>query len=281
MRAIHINHTAPFMKRNGQDKYECEDFELLTTALSALKWREHNGTIKMVTDDEGYKYYSDNGLLPLWDVVSRELLDMPALDPGMFWAGAKLYALSREEAPVAVMDTDFIVWAPIAFDNLGDITVIHREPLYKDIYPDVSSFKMKEGYTFDPAWDLSEEPANTAFYVIKNEAFKDCYIRSALDFMENAMPCEDSLTYMVFAEQRLLAMCAKKNGIEVDSFSSPERLFKDGERYFTHTWGMKQQMRDRSELRYDFCMRCAKRLERDFPEYAKILKKTEILKNYF
>ena len=281
MRAIHINHTAPFMKRNGQSTYLCEDFELLTCALSALKWREHNGTIKMVTDSTGYKFYADNNLLSLWDDVSCALDNIPNWNFKMFWAGAKLYALSLEDAPVAVMDTDFIVWAPLAFSNLGDVTAIHRESIYTDVYPDINTFKMKRGYIFDPDWDWREEPVNTAFYVIKNRELKDKYTKEAFLFMENAIECGDCLTYMVFAEQRILPMCAKAMDCRVDSFSKLERLFNDGERYFTHTWGMKQQMRDMPKLRYDFCMRCANRIKRDFPDYAKILGEVDILKKYF
>mgnify|MGYP000721346980 FL=1 len=39
MDAIHINWTKPFRNRFNVP-YEVEDFEILTTILSALKWRE-------------------------------------------------------------------------------------------------------------------------------------------------------------------------------------------------------------------------------------------------
>ena len=45
MDAIHINWTKPFRNRFNSP-YEVEDFEILTTILSALKWREKNGIIK-------------------------------------------------------------------------------------------------------------------------------------------------------------------------------------------------------------------------------------------
>ncbi len=280
MDAVHINWTKPITDKTGE-KYAAEDFELLTTALSALCWRVHNGGITMITDSAGYEFYEKNGLLPLWDEVKTTLDDMPAFDSDMFWAAGKIWALKNSAAPVAVIDTDFIVWAPIAFDNLADAAVIHEEDLYPDVYPDISCFKMKDGYSFRPDWDLSLRACNTAFAVIKNPELLEYYTSEAVRFMENAQKGGDALTYMVFAEQRLLPICAKKLGLKITVLSTPERLFRDGEKYFTHTWGMKQQMRDMSGLRHDFCVRCASRLNRDFPDAARILKRIDCLKNYF
>ena len=48
MDAIHINWTKPFRNRFNAP-YEVEDFEILTTILSALKWREKNGNIKSLS----------------------------------------------------------------------------------------------------------------------------------------------------------------------------------------------------------------------------------------
>ncbi|MCD8390212.1 MAG: hypothetical protein LUD03_00005 [Firmicutes bacterium] len=278
MDAIHINKTRIFPKT----KYNIEDFEILTTVLSALKWREHNGKITMFTDSAGYEYYAENNLLSLWDGgVSVSLNAMPDINSDMFWAGGKIFALGQCSAPVAMIDTDFIVWAPLAFDNLPALTVIHSEDIYPDVYPPREHFKMKSGYRFDKDWNWSKRPLNTAFTVIKSEELLQYYTKSAMDFMQNAEDADDNLTYMVFAEQRLLAMCADKMGVEVKELSNLENLFRDGERYFTHIWGMKQQMRDNGRLRYDFCMRCLNRIKRDFPHMIDILKKIDCLKGYF
>ena len=281
MDAIHINWTKPFTDKTGL-QYETEDFELLTTALSALNWQKHNGKISMITDSAGYEFYEKNGLLPLWDNgVKKTLDDIPGINSDMFWAAGKLWALKNSSAPVAMIDTDFIVWAPIAFDNLADAAVIHEEDLYPDVYPDISHFKMKDGYEFDAEWDFSLRACNTAFAVIKNQELLEYYTSEAIKFMQSAEDTGDPLTYMVFAEQRLLPLCAKKLGLQITVVSNLERLFNDGERYFTHTWGMKQQMRDMPELRYDFCMRCAARIQREFPDWADILGKIDCLKPYF
>ncbi|MCH5212430.1 MAG: hypothetical protein J1G06_05405 [Oscillospiraceae bacterium] len=278
MDAIHSTWSKPRIYSTGG--FFIEDFDILTTILSALKWREKNGRIKMVTDSTGLEFYKSRGMCDIWDEITTELDDIPdTVNPEMFWAAGKVFALKNQTAPVAAIDTDFIVWDRLAFDNMGDISVIHKEDIYTDVYPDIYHFNMKQGYIFDPGLDWRENPSNMAFYVIRNEALKNSYTDAAIEFMENSLD-GDNLTYMVFAEQRLISMIAKKSNIEINAISTPEKLFKDGERYFTHTWGMKQQMRDMPELRADFCRRCIGRIKRDFPDYSRMTENIAELAKY-
>lgn len=278
MDAIHSTWTKPRIYSAGS--FFLEDFDILTTILSALKWREKNGKIKMITDSHGLNFYKSHGMCSLWDEIETGLDAIPdSVNPEMFWAAGKLYALKGSSAPVAAIDTDFIVWDRIAFDNLGALSVIHKEDISDDVYPDIHHFNMKPGYIFDPDLDWRERPSNAAFYVIKDNKLKESYVDEALNFIENAAD-GDSLTYMVFAEQRLMSMAAKRMGIEIKEFSNLDSLFRDGERYFTHTWGMKQQMRDIPELRYDFCKRCVERIKRDFPSCIDMMQGMDELKNY-
>jgi hypothetical protein len=279
MNAIHVNWTKPV---GFNLPYAVEDFELLTTILSALKWREKNGSIKMITDSVGKEFYEKAGLDILWDNGIDTALDCipETINPQVFWAAGKLFALKNQSAPIAVIDTDFIVWEEILFDNLPAVTAIHSEDLYADVYPDKSYFQMKNGYTFDD-WDWSLKAYNTAFCVFKNDELLKYYTSEAIRFMENIDDnVNDNLKYMVFAEQRLLPMCADKMNLYFSTFSNLERLFTHGENYFTHTWGMKQQMRDIPELRYDFCKRCVNRILNDFPHMESVLKNIDILKKY-
>ncbi|MBR0366028.1 MAG: hypothetical protein IJH94_04430 [Clostridia bacterium] len=278
MNALHSTWTKPHRYSTGG--FFIEDFDILTTILSALKWRELNGRIKMVTDSVGLEFYRSRGMLGIWDEVTTELDELPqAVDPEVFWAAGKLYALERAAIPTAMLDTDFIVWERIAFDKLGDLTVIHREDITPHTYPDISAFKMKDGYSLDTVLDIYERPVNAAFYVIKNEALKNEYIRATKEFIEKSAG-KDRLTYMVFAEQRLLAMTAKKMNIEIGEFSDMERLFRDGARAFTHIWGMKEQMRRSPELRRGFCLRCVRRILTEFPQYEGVLRSIDELTPY-
>lgn len=270
MIGIHTNWTGPF-KANGGGKYAIEDFELLTTVLSALKWKEKNGPIILYADKTAAEYYSRIGIIELYDEV-RELNVDKEIDPNMFWAAGKLFAIRDCGAPAAVIDTDFIVWDSILFDKIGDCTVIHFEDLHPSVYPPAEMFDMKSGYAFRD-YDMSQKACNTAFYVIKSQRLVETYTEAAIEFMKNANRSEDRLRYMVFAEQRLLNMCAAKLGIEVRAFSSLERLYEDGYGFFTHVWGMKRQMRENDALRKSFCRRCADRIKRDYPQYVNLADK--------
>ncbi len=271
MNAIHINWSKPFFLKN-HGEYKIEDFELFTTILSALKWKEKNGKIKLCADETAMQYYKKNGIADIYDELEVLTVD-ECINPQMFWAAGKLFALKNQTAPIAVLDTDFIVWDEIIFDALGDCTVIHFEELYPDVYPLYSFFNMKKTYKY-PNFNEALNACNTAFFVIKSQKLIDEYTSYAIDFMNHAESVDDTLRYMVFAEQRLLNMCADKLGVEVRSFSTPERLFRtEGDGFFTHVWGMKQQMRDNAELRRSFCRRCADRIKTDFPEYSELADK--------
>lgn len=277
MHAIHSTWTKPRLV-NGA--FSSDDFEILTTVLSALKWREKNGTITMVTDSVGFEFYKSRNLLGLWDDVTTDLNNIPqSIDADMFWAAGKLFALKSVSTPVAVLDTDFIVWDRLAFSNLGDLTAIHSEELYSDVYPEIHHFRMKHGYVFNPNFDWRIKPLNTAFYVLKNENLRNIYIDEAEKFMQYS-DNGDNLTYMVFAEQRLLPMCADMLGIQTKEFSTLEKLFCDGEKYFTHIWGMKQQLREDESLRRDFCMRCIRRIKDDFSGFMPIIEDIKELQLY-
>lgn len=279
MHAIHSIWTKPRIAQSGS--FFLEDFDILTAVLSALKWREKNGEISLITDSVGYNFFKERGLINIWDSAVCDLDNIPdTVNPEIFWAGGKLFALKNVSAPVTMLDTDFIVWDSIAFSNLPDLSVIHSEDIYPDVYPDIGTFKMNQGYVFNPEFDWRVRPYNTAFCVIKSKALKDCYTAEAISFMENAKG-DDKLTYMVFAEQRLLSMIAKMTNSVTKEISTIDNLFRDGERYFTHIWGMKQQMREDDALRYDFCKKCIRRISEDFSEVLPSIKNIPELKRYF
>jgi len=138
-----------------------------------------------------------------------------------------------------------------------------------------------DNYEFDNDFDWNIKACNTAFCVIKNEKLLRYYTDKSIEFMRHTSEQNDRLAYMVFAEQRMLPMCAKKLNMSIMSFSDLNRLFKNGDNMFTHTWGMKQQMRDNAFLRADFCRRCIKRIIKDYPEMKNIIMNIENLKQYF
>lgn len=278
MDAIHINWTKPFTNKTHRP-YETEDFETLTTVLSALKWREKNGKITMVTDTNGAEYYKKSGLDVIWDNIDVALDDV-SVNADVFWAAGKLFALAKQSAPVAMIDTDFIMWETVDENDLEDVTVVHFEDLYPHIYPPFEYFEHTD-FEFDADFDRTVKACNTAFCVITDNELLKYYTDTAINFMRKTTETNDRLKYMVFAEQRLLPICAKKLGKSVKAFSDMPSLFQGNDTRFTHTWGMKQQMRDNGALRYDFCKRCIRRILDDYPHMESVLKNIENLKRYF
>lgn len=283
MRAFHTNWTRPFFARHPGEPYTIEPFELLTTALSARLWQRENGSIALYCDSQAAAYYDTCGLSGLWDDGVHTVLDAvdAEIDPVCFWAAGKLYALRSAGAPCVMIDTDFIVWRDLsAIWAQSDLCTVHREDLAPDIYPGADAFHLHKPFSMD-ALDWTVPAANTALAYFGDAAFTRRYTDTAIDFMRAASPADNVLTYMVFAEQRLLPMLAREAGLRLDSFSDLGTLFTTGQTWFTHVWGFKQQMRAHPQLYIDFCRRCAARLVRDFPADACTLSQIPALAPYF
>lgn len=242
-----------------------QDHELVTLLLSLAAFQENNGDCAMYADETAAAWLRERGLDKLFRRGLKPLQVPEDINASVFWAAGKLCALKAEELPSVMIDTDLIIWKDLAPDlKSRSIAVIHREDLREEIYPDPAGFKMKEGYARPADWDLTEKAANTALLYIKDSAFRDAYVGQALDFMENCLEDSDRLCPMVFAEQRILPMCAKQRGLELYSFvDSMERLAE--QRSFTHIWGHKDVLRYNTEERRSFISRCMNRLSRDYP----------------
>lgn len=272
MNAIHIASFAP-ARAKGKTSPNVESFDLYCTALSALMWRRLNGKITLCCDSSYAEYYDRIGFLELWDDVRVCVADdLEGINPKMFWAGGKLFALREVDAPVVMLDTDFIVWRKLDFggENAGCVIAAHREDISDGIYPPLSFFATR-GHVIP---DFSEEvlPLNTAFLYVPDNDFKQFYTSQAISFMKSAEDCDDFLRYMVFAEQRLVAMCAEYTGTPVRTLLDKDRLFFPQDD-FTHLWGAKQAMRDHPELERDFLRRCRERLLLEFPNFSYLVDK--------
>ena len=270
IKAFHSNWTTPFFKMNPNKEYYIEDFEILTTIISALKWREKNGSIKMVTDEIGANYYRRLGIDSIWDLgidISLEGINNN-IDSNLFWAAGKIYALKNQEAPCVMIDTDFIVWNKVEDLLLkSEISVIHKEEINSCVYPSKEHFIMKKGYLFDKKWSWTVLPSNTAFVYIGDNKFKEYYTTESIKFMENLLDSDDRIVNMVFAEQRLISMCAERKNIKINEIMALENLFSENQKLFTHTWGYKKEMKSDFNKRRDFCIRCINRILSDYPQY--------------
>ena len=282
MQAFVSNWTRPYAVRCPDRPYQMTDFDLLTTVLSALVWRRESGSLRMSTDATGAQYYRSLGLTDLWDGgIFTYLNDIPStIDPCTFWAAGKLYALAATPAPCVMLDTDFIVWHSLSEHWHRPLAVIHREALNPAIYPAPSAFVLAPSYHFPTNWNWHEPACNTALTYFGNDTLRKTYVGQAMDFMQAARG-RDGLIYMVFAEQRLLAMCAQACGVPIHAFSTEQDLFQGNQRDFTHIWGFKQAMQEQPVLHELFCQKCAARIRKDFPIYANICQTIPQLQPYF
>lgn len=284
MNAFHSNWTRPFVVSNPNKKYFIEDFEILTTILSAKEWRQHNGGISMITDYIGAEYYRCLGIEHIWDLgidtyLEKEIPEV--IDPQLFWAAGKIYALKSQCMPSAMLDTDFIVWETInkLVEN-SSISVIHTEDI-NCIYPNKDYFDMNNCYSFPKSWSWSVKPCNTAFlYMVDNE-FKDYYTKCSIEFMCNLKGGIDPVIYMVFAEQRIISMCAHEKNVPINSLFDLVGGNMSEQTMFTHIWGHKRNLKKMPGARKDFCIKCIRRILKDFPEEEKTIANIKCLLPYY
>ena len=273
MKAFHSNWTAPYLINSSL--YEMKDYEILTTILSALKWREKNGSIKMITDRVGESYYKKIGIESIWDLGIECKLDSinHLVNNEIFWAAGKIYALSMEKGPIAMIDTDFIIWQSLdTCIKESSLAVIHREGIDPFVYPDKDYFNLKDGYNFDNQWNWEVEPCNTAFAYFNDENFIKEYTKASIEFMENAKVDDNRITNMVFAEQRIISMVADKMNLKIYEMETLDRLLSGKQKNYTHLWGYKRILNIDDTLRRQFCQKIIKRIIKDFPEYKSMLR---------
>lgn len=262
MDAFHIISSAPFFTKNN-GAFALEDFDLFTAVISALVWRKDGSRILLYCDKAAAEYIRGAGLDTVWDEMRDTVPDdLDGIDPEMFWAAGKILALKQMKAPCVMIDTDLIVWSKPEFGK--DIIAAHREELYPDVYPPLECLSAK-GHIL-PQFSCEVLPLNTAFFYVPDNDFKEFYTSQAISFMKSAESCGERLKYMVFAEQRMAAMCAEYTGTGVRTLLDKDTLFFPQDKY-THLWGAKQKMREHPVLREDFIRRCIARILRDFPEW--------------
>ncbi len=285
MKAIHVNHTMPFLLNpaNRKKDYQIQDFELITTILSALKWREFNGKIKLYTDIIGYDYYYHLDLLDIWNEIDTNTLEniRENINFYSFWAAGKLFALRNETSPIFILDTDFIVWKKINkfINNINDTIVIHKEELFEEVYIKKEFLKTPENYKFNSKFSWLVKPCNAAFIYFGNQTLLDFYLYEAVKFMNNnTEEALENTSQMVFAEQRLLSMCADYIGVEIKTFLGANQQINQN--YFTHIWGYKDIMKKKIKERKKFCIKSIKRIITDYPYMESRLRKINMFSEY-
>lgn len=293
LKALHVTWTAPscykFFPAKGHygrvEGYRQEDFEVLSTVLSALLWRKFNGSIKLYTDTTGLQYYQQMGMTNLWNGgIDTQTLDSlityeeaaatkklnQFVPPDIFWAAGKIFATKAERGPFVMMDTDMLVWTALR-PLIGNrqVMAFHPEPLtgYNYCYLPYELLKKRAGYTPKKNWDWKRNPFNTALVYYSNaliaEQFKDHYTDYAIDFMKgNIERPKEMVSQMVFAEQRIFGM--ETVTLPYTDFATFMVSADEKNRPFTHLWGSKAAARDDAQKYHKLCATLAKTIRNNF-----------------
>ncbi len=265
--AYHIDWTVPSLAYKSPPDRHMPDFELLTAALSVLCWQRHSGPVTLCTDRQGKRFYTESGLSALYEGVVWDCLpsDSPGFDVRFFWAGGKLLALDHLSYPACIIDRDLIVWQDISADLAPfDAAGIHKEEAVPPAYPDPRTFCYRPDADYHPPDEalLCLPALNTALLYLRDATFARSYQSEALSFMRSTLP-DDPVTYMVYAEQRLLPVCAQRQDVPWGALKSLSDL-QGPQRRFTHLWGYKETLRRDASARANFCAACLRRIRRDF-----------------
>jgi hypothetical protein len=278
MDAFHILWTKPKSKRNLP--FDMNKAEILTMLVSALMWKKHNGKIKLFTDNHGLKFINNNGLADTWDEIDSVVLETNnyPIDAIVFWAAGKLIALEASQCPCVMLDTDLIVMHSISNQlNNSVITALHPEPLNPDVYLNPTHLKRPKEYGFPHYYDWNTLPSNTAFLYIKDNKLKDFYIEESKRFMfNNFEKPKENVSQMVFAEQRILSICAKYMDYPVEYIL--QEPFSQDNKAIIHLWGYKSTLRSNKYRHNVFIRKLIDRFEQeleDFNQFNIVIEKYE------
>lgn len=236
--ACHIMFTAPQRAFHRELPFSMSDHDRWVARLSALAWRRYNGPIYLFTDREGGAYFRSIGLDAVYDHVYDDLWDPYGLDQKKFWASGKLLALERLHAPCLILDMDLVVWGRLPLEDTT-LATAHIEHLNDEFYPGTEYFLMSPRYRFPEDWDFSVEPLNTSILYLGDDELRREYLAESFRFMRYERDTPDNgSNCMIFAEQRILAMCAARHGIRARTFLDYDDLLKP-QRRITHIWSGK------------------------------------------
>lgn len=258
--AYHVLLTDPYLICRGEEEFRMRGYEKVTAELSARLWRRYNGPIYLLTDRRGAMYFREIGMDQFYDGVDSSLDGQRyCIDLKKFWAAGKVQALLQVHAPCAVIDLDMLVWQPLDLDGC-QLAAAHTEPVLEWLYPPFSTFLMSPRYDFPKQWDPAAEPLNTSFVYFADEGFKDDYASQSIRFMRFERDTPDSgAMCMIFAEQRILAMCAAQAGISVKTFLEYGKPL-DRQGLMTHIWEAKKLLHWNADAEKGYNALCRKKI---------------------
>ncbi|RTL07694.1 hypothetical protein EKK58_00710 [Candidatus Dependentiae bacterium] len=286
MLTFHSIWTRPAVAK-GNEEITLWDFEWLTW-LAGILYAKQYGDVVLVADERGAEFVKKAGLAECYDEVILGLDEVPKeVDPEIFWAAGKLYAIrllkrSREfdpfDGPVASLDWDCIPWNYP--DEQQDIMCLNLESLQWPWYKDCRS-KYEKFVPKAVNWNLP--PANNGIFHFNHYKHMLAYSDLSIGFMERFGRAANQQNYfdqpryvygdaMTFAEQQLMATAAWHSKRTIEPFLSARADgFLQPNTFFTHLWTTKNLYRAFPEARIHYTNQLIRILRQRFPETHEIL----------
>lgn len=257
--AYHVLLSEPYSACH-KGPFRMREYERMTAELSARLWRRYNGPIYLLTDRQGAAYFREQGMEKLYDGVDGSLNGQKyCIDLKKYWAAGKVMALLKLHAPCAIIDLDMLIWKPLELEGC-QVAAAHREPVMEELYPPFSEFIMSPRYQFPKQWNPEVEPLNTSFVYFADDGFKNDYAGQAIRFMQYERNTPDRLSRcMIFAEQRILGMCAAAYGIRVKTFLEYGKPL-DRQEFMTHIWSGKGLLQADVQAESEYNALCEKKI---------------------
>jgi hypothetical protein len=186
MRAIHVNWTKPYFDRHRlrghgfeatkaftSKTYDQPDYQVLYTMLSAIRWKKHNGPIKLYTDSIGLSFYQQFHIPELYDDIDINFLNNYSktnIDPAFFWTSGKIKCLAHQTSPFVFLDQDMIIRSKIPDYFLDcDLAITHWEIPRGYYYFEKEDWEKEITHIdFPENYNTSDWSPNTSFLMFNN-----------------------------------------------------------------------------------------------------------------
>ena len=259
----HVYSLRPAHARGRGGSVPLDPVVACTLALGALHWRKHTGPMRLYADSEFAAFIHSLDLGWIYDagIDTAVLNTMPdSIRYDTFWVAPKIFAYRAAALPAAFLDVDLVVWKAVVNWAEFDVTFLHREFTER---ADGTGYAVPSGYN-RPAYPWDGEEFNSGFFILNNDDIRKEFTTEATRFM-TGNPGDDPFNHACFAEQYLLAQCAKARSARTLSLlSAPPH----DESVVTHLWGDKQKLREQPVRAWALVNRYTAALKRDFPDHA-------------
>jgi hypothetical protein len=296
---MHANWVAPKIARARREGWSDADLrhlpvmgqpELITLIFSALAWHRHHGPIKLFADSRTCEFLDERQLLGLYDEVRTDEID--AIDhqvyaPHLYFSLPKFVALGAVPAPVAMIDFDLFLRAPLPEVSADRFVFAHFETLDCEYYPPLADLPNPNAVDF-PGWRDDIVACNTAIAAFGSQPHLDDFVALSLAYMRNNdvdAPLHPGVR-AIFAEQRLCSYTAARHDVTLapvttSVWRTDESDWTEGapEALFHHTWHRKMYF-TRQSMRDRYCRQLTAELLRTFPEAERMLVRDAALRRF-